>query len=180
MSLLDPVILKKIEQQEQQMGSSLEYMKHILRVAPGAFMKFMRFMPLAAYRKELPPEAYTVARLVATQSEDCGTCVQIVVNIARQSGVAAGIIRAVVHHQPEQLSEELQDVYHFARAVAQAESTEMPPDEIDALREKLRRRWGEAALVELALAVATAKVFPTTKRVLGYAKSCSLVQIEME
>jgi len=49
----------------------------------------------------------------------------------------------------------------------------------DVLREKIRQHFGEAGLVELALAITSCRVFPTTKRALGYAKRCSLVQIDV-
>jgi alkylhydroperoxidase family enzyme len=180
MSLLDPIVARQIEKQEQRLGASMEYVKHIAHVAPSAFLKFMRFMPLAAHRKRLPVEAFAVAKIIATQSEDCGTCVQIAVNMARQDNVSVEIIRATVQNRPQDLPVTLQDIYHFAQATAQTSSSESTPDEVNQLRERLRGQWGEEALVEIALAIASAKVFPTTKRVLGYAQSCSLVQIEMK
>jgi hypothetical protein len=42
------------------------------------------------------------------------------------------------------------------------------------LRERIRARHGDEGLVELALAIAAARVIPTTKRALGYATSCSV------
>jgi hypothetical protein len=45
------------------------------------------------------------------------------------------------------------------------------------LRESLRARLGEEALIELSFAIAAARVFPTVKRGLGYATSCALVEL---
>ena len=39
---------------------------------------------------------------------------------------------------------------------------------------------GLPALRPLALAIATARVFPVTKRALGYAAGCALVNVEVE
>lgn len=47
----------------------------------------------------------------------------------------------------------------------------------DTLREKLRARYGNRALIELSFAIASARIPPTVKRVLGYAKSCRMVEI---
>lgn len=44
---------------------------------------------------------------------------------------------------------------------------------------RLRERYGEEGLVELALAIASARVFPVTKRALGYALSCSKVEVRV-
>ena len=74
---------------------------------------------------------------------------------------------------PDALPEDLADVYHFTAAVVRATGDE------ESLRQRIRYRYGEDGLVELALAIASARVFPITKRALGYAKSCALVQVEV-
>ena len=47
------------------------------------------------------------------------------------------------------------------------------------LSEELAQELGRAALVDLALAIASVRVFPTLKRGLGYAQSCSQVTVEV-
>ena len=39
--------------------------------------------------------------------------------------------------------------------------------------------YGDRGLVELALAIASCRVFPITKRALGYGTSCAAVTIEL-
>ncbi|MGH9900733.1 MAG: hypothetical protein ACRD68_02730, partial [Pyrinomonadaceae bacterium] len=131
------------------------------------------FTPLASHRRRLPAAAYRVARIVATRDEDCGTCVQIEVNLARKDGVPVEIIRAVLKGCPDDLPPELGDVYRFATAVVEASGEE------EELRQRVRGRYGEEGLVELALGIAAARVFPVTKRALGYAKSCALVDVRV-
>lgn len=157
---------------ERRWGVSLEYLRHMQRTSPGGLYRFLAMMPVAGYRRRLSAEAAEVARIVATRYQDCGTCVQIAVAQAREDRVDSRLIRAAVDGTPEQLPELLADVYHYAVAVAERQ------DEPE-LREKLRRQLGEAALVELALAVATTQVFPTIKRALGYATSCARVKVEV-
>jgi alkylhydroperoxidase family enzyme len=158
---------------EREVGGSADYLRHILRVSFGAFRAFMKFGALARYRRALPPEPCYVAQLVATRDEDCGACVQIVVNLARKHGVAPEILRAALADRPDDLPPDLADVYRFAAAVVAASWDEGP------LRERLRARYGEAGLVELALAIASCRVFPVTKRALGYATSCSRVEVSV-
>ena len=167
------LILKRLDAEERVLGESLDYLRHVVRTSLRSFLKFALFMPLAQHRRRLPAAPYRVARIVATQHEDCGTCVQIGVNLARKDGVPPEILRAVLARRPEELPDELANVYYFARAVVAAGGEE------GELRRRIRARWGEEGLVELALAIAAARVFPTTKRALGYATSCALVKVEV-
>jgi len=167
------LISKQLDKQERSVGESMDYVRHILRSSLAAFFKFALFTPLAQHRRKLPPSPYRVARLVATQDEDCGTCVQIEVNLARKDGVPANVIRAVLNKHPEDLTPELADVYTFAKTVVEVSG------EQEELRQRIRERYGEEGLVELALGMATARVFPVTKRALGFATSCALVEIKV-
>jgi hypothetical protein len=85
-------------------------------------------------------------------------------------GAAAG---AVLDSNPDALPEELRDAYRFAEAVVTANGEE------DALRERIRLRYGDEGLIEMALAIATCRVFPIIKRTLGYAVSCSAVTVRV-
>lgn len=127
---------------------------------------------LASHRRKLPLDAFHVARLAATQVEDCGTCVQIVVNMARKEDVGADLLKAALAGNEAALPAPLGDVLRYARQVAQGQ------DDAE-LRDRLRASYGEAGLVELALAIATARVFPSVKRAMGHAVSCSLVRVEV-
>ncbi|MCP5117731.1 MAG: hypothetical protein GY953_43470 [bacterium] len=114
-----------------------------------------------------------MASIVASRDEDCGTCVQMGVNAAKKSGVSRELLGAVLARRPEDLPTNLADIYRFAEGVVQT------TPEADVYRERVRSAYGEVVLVELALAMASARVFPVTKRALGYAKSCALVEVEV-
>ena len=167
------LILKRLDKEERSLGESVDYVRHIVRTSLPAFFKFALFTPLAQHRRKLPPTPYRIARIVATQDEDCGTCVQIEVNLARKEGVPADVIRAVLNHRPEDLTSELADVYRFAQAVVEASGAE------EGFRQRIRAKYGEEGLVEMALGIAAARVFPVTKRALGYATSCALVEVRV-
>ena len=167
------LILKQLDKEERSLGESVDYVRHILRASLPAFFKLALFTPLAQHRRKLPPGPYHVARIVATLDEDCGTCVQIEVNLALKDGVPAEVIRAVLQGRPEDLPTALADVYRFAKAVVEASGGE------DELRPRILEWYGEEGLVEMALGVASARVFPVTKRALGYAKSCALVKVRV-
>ena len=114
----------------------------------------------------------TLENGVAARDADCGTCVQIEVNLARKAGMPVDLLKSVVAERPDDLPLDLAEVYRFAQAVVEARDDED-------LRQKMRDRYGEEGLVELALAMAACRVFPIVKRTLGYAKSCSAVEVRV-
>jgi alkylhydroperoxidase family enzyme len=167
------LINRRLNAAERDLGAPVDYLRHIARVSLRAFFKFVKIMPLAQYRRKLPAPLYHAARLVATQHEDCGTCVQIEVNLAKKAGVSPALLQAVLEEDLTALPEEVADACRFAKAVVTATGEE------GELRERIRQRHGEEALVELALAIAVCRVFPTTKRALGYATSCARVPVQV-
>ena len=58
-------------------------------------------------------------------------------------GVGSAILRAVIDREPDRLPESAADAYRFAEAVVTHSS------ETDRLRDLLRERYGEAALVAI-------------------------------
>jgi alkylhydroperoxidase family enzyme len=165
---------RRISAAEKALGASMEYLRHILRVSLGEFVRFWRFGRLADRRRTLPPAPFYVARLVAVLHEDCGDCVQIEAALARRDGVPASVLKAVVGLRPSDLPEELADVYLFTECVTQNAG------DAETLRAKVRRRYGEEGLVEIAQAIAFARVSPVVKRSLGYASACEVKSISIE
>lgn len=172
-AMLRWLINKRLATEETKLGVSLDYARYILRASLRAFLKFTKIIALAEYRRAMPKEPFYAARIVAARHDDCGECVQIAVNQARKAGIDASLLQAVLADRWDQLPAEIADACRFAAAVLSASGEE------DELRERIRQRHGEEALVELALAIAVGRVFPATKRALGYAKSCSRVSIQV-
>lgn len=165
---------RKLDAEEKQLGESVDYLRHVVDVSPGAFLRFASILPFANSRKVLPKDAWFVAQTVAVQHEDCGTCLQITVNLARQAGVAPALLRAALAGDHRAMPAELVDVLRFTQSVVTASGDD------DELRESLRRRYGDRGLIELAYAIASGRIPPTVKRALGYAKSCSVVPVRVE
>jgi alkylhydroperoxidase family enzyme len=166
------LILARITAAEKEFGVSLEYCRFIAGVSLRAFFKFAKFLAVDEYRRALPPVPCHVARIVAVKDADCGTCLQIAVNQARKAGVPVEILRAVLDGKLDGLPQDASDAYHFAEAVVTASGEE------DALRERIRLKYGDEGLIEMAMAIASSRTFPIIKRALGYAVSCSAVTIQ--
>jgi alkylhydroperoxidase family enzyme len=171
--MLRRFILSRIAAVEKQWGVSLEYCRFVVRTSLRATFKFAKFLAVDEYRRVLPTGPFYVGRIVAVRDVDCGSCVQIAVNQARKAGVPAEVLRAALDGNLDDLPEELRESYRFAEAVVTANGEE------DALRERLRLRYGDEGLIEMALAIAVCRTFPTIKRALGYAVSCSEVTVRV-
>jgi len=171
--MLRRLILGRIAAAEKDLGVSLDYCRHIIRTSLRASFKFAKFLAVDEYHRVLPAGPCYVARIVAVRDEDCGTCVQIAVNQARKAGLPADQLQAVLDGRVDELPEELREAYYFADAVVSRSG------EADQWRERIRQRYGDEGLIEMALAIASCRVFPITKRALGYAVSCSEVAIRV-
>lgn len=157
---------KRLRAMEYEQGIPLAYLRQVLRVSPPHFLRLMKMMPLARFRRALPAEAYHLARIVTASHEDCGTCLPMEVRLAKQAGVSAAVLHSVLDENPCSLSPELAEVYFFAEAVATGNGAE------DEWREAILRRYGEVGLIELSLAITVCRVFPTVLHAMGYAAPC--------
>jgi alkylhydroperoxidase family enzyme len=171
--MLSFLVRWKIRSAEKKLGEPLDYLREMFARSPGAFWQFAKVAKASGYRNKLPVGAFHVARLVAVRIQDCGPCVQTVVNLAKEDGVEPAILKSALAGDFDALPESLRDVARFAEAVTGATGEE------NTFRDRLRAVFGEEAMVELALAIALCQTFPILKRGLGHAKSCSLVKVEV-
>ncbi len=149
----------------------VSYMDHMLRLSPAAFFKFAGVTRLAQHRAAAPVEAVYAAKLVGALAEDCGPCVQLVVDMARETGMAEGQIEAVLTRRTEAMAWDVALGFHFADAVVRR------APEAEGAREAVRRRWGGAGVIDLVLAVQIGRVFPMVKAGLGFAETCQQVSL---
>lgn len=162
-------IKRKLAGEEKKLGASLDYVRHILDTSRGAFFAFARCLHLAEYRKAAPADAVAVAGIAATRDRDCGECVQIAINQAKKAGVPNSILHAAVTGDNETLPSDLKAVHELTRAVIEGDDAKA-----NIHRDEVRGHYGERALIEIAYATAMGQFFPTIKRTLGYAESCSV------
>ncbi len=98
--MLRTLISKKLDSEERRLGVPLDYLRHMLRVSLRSFWTFTRILPISEHRRALPAAPYSIARMVATRDADCGTCLQIEVNLALAAGVDRALLRAVLESHP--------------------------------------------------------------------------------
>ena len=172
--MIATLVERTISRQEHDFGQKMDYLRDIAGASLSAFFKFGMFVPMSRHRSAASPETSAVALIAAMQHEDCGPCLQITVDHALAEGVDPKIVKAALAGDREALPSPLGEVYRFAEAVASGSP------QATALSESLRERLGRTVLVDLALGIASARVFPTLKRALGHAKSCSVVRVTVD
>jgi len=163
--------LQEMESFSRHYRYDMDYLKEFLQASPEGFEKFANFRPLSYHREFLPLQTYWVSKLAAMQVADCGACLQLTVRMALEAGIDKPLVQACLQGG-SRLPEKLKDIFDFATAVASYRNIDpLLEERIDAQLDKRQR-------IELGVCVATASVYPTIKRAMGYTQSCSLVEIE--
>jgi len=149
------------------------YMKEMLLSNPKAFETFEAFLPMASFKDKVPIDVIFVVKLTSMKNEDCGKCLQLNVDMAIEAGVDKDIVKEVVFNEGKNLSNDLKEIYDFTLAVANKQSIEQ------SLYDKINKKYSKDILTEIALAIASTKVFPAVKRVLNDFYSCSVIQLKV-
>ena len=162
--------LKQLNDFEAHYDYDVGYLRELLEHSPEGFAKFNAFMPLARHREQLSLEEFWIAKLASMQVEDCGACLQLNIRMALEEGVDKALVAAAIHGG-KQLPANLKAIYQFSRAIAANEAV----DEQQQLA--IEQQLDKGQRLELGLAIASTKIFPTLKRTLGEATSCRLMDI---
>lgn len=155
---------------ERDYGYDMRYGHEMLDASLPAFLRFSRITGLAQHREEAPLPAWYAAKLIATLHEDCGPCAQLVATMAERAGVDPGIVRGIASGDEQAMGPEAALACRYTTAVLAHDP------EADRLRAKIETLWGKRAVISLALAIASARVFPTVKYALGHGHACSRVR----
>ncbi len=168
-------LVRRVQREtERKLRVPADYLGRLGDTSFSGFLKFLMFLPVSQHRRETRSALLSAVRIVATQHEDCGPCVQIAVNVALDTRLDPAVIRSVLDRNHGEMPPDVSLVVRFADGVLSKDGSEDPA------REEIVSRFGATVLSELSLAIATARVFPTLKRGLGYAQSCSVVKVDLE
>lgn len=156
---------------ERQWQYDASYLHDLIDTDPRAAWAFQRATALGRYRRALPTDALAAAALTAVRMEDCGPCTQLGVAMAEQSGVDAAVLRAVLTGDVAVMPDHVALVWRFTRATLEHDAS------ADRYRDDIERRWGRQAVVSLAFAILTSRMYPTVKYALGHGKACTRVVV---
>ena len=170
--MLKWLIRRRLAAFERSLRYDVSYMREVLDADLGAFLKFARIAGMSSYRRDVPKDVWYAVKIVGAMAEDCGPCTQLVVTMALQDGVEPRTLAAVV--EKRDVPADVRLGVRFARAVlAHA------PD-ADGAREDIVGLWGPRALVSLAFALTSARMYPTLKYAMGHGKACQRVVVAGE
>lgn len=171
MNPLKSLIRWRIGAFEREYGYDTGYMRQVLDADVQALLKFNRIMGFVEYHRDVPLEAWYAAKLAGTLAEDCGPCTQLVADMAERAGVSLEALRSILCRDPARMPDGVALAFRFAQATLAHDFA------ADGLRAEIVHRWGERALVSLAFAVTSARIFPTLKYALGHGHSCVRVRV---
>lgn len=157
---------------EKEWDYDMTYAREMMDANFEAFRGFGEVVKLGSLQGTAPADAMYAAKLATTMAEDCGPCTQLIVKMAEREGVSAAALRAIVVGDLAAMSEHVALGYRFAQATLAHDL-----GELDRLRPEIEKRWGKSGVVELALAIAIARTYPTIKYAMGYGHTCQQVRV---
>ena len=156
---------------ERQWNYDASYVHEMIDADPRAAWMFQRAAALGTYRKDVPPAALAAAGIAAVRHEDCGPCTQLGVSMAERAGVDPKVLRAVLTEAPDEMPPDVALAWRFTRATLAHDSA------ADGYREEIVRRWGPRAVLSLAFAIVTARLYPTVKYAMGHGQACTRIVV---
>ena len=169
--MLKWLLRNRINAFERKLGYDMSYAREIVDADPMAMLAFFKATKLGTYCRDLPRDARWAAGLVAIVSEDCGPCTQLTVTMALAEGISPKLLSAVLSGDTAAMSEDVALVVRFCRATIDRSA------EADVAREQILAKWGPRALISLAFAITTARMYPTVKYAMGYGKECQRINV---
>ena len=172
--MLKRMLHRSIAKFEREFGYDATYLHEVTDISPAASIKFMLFQLMSNHRDGAPREAYCAAKIAAALSEDCGPCTQLVVDFALRARMDPKRITALLRGDLEQAGADAE--LGFRYGIAAAQNTLDAP----ALAAEVETRYGKRALVSMAFAVASSRVYPALKRGMGHGAACTKITVSRE
>jgi hypothetical protein len=91
--------------------------------------------------------------------------------MAERQGVRPEILRAILKDDVAAMSDDAALAWRFTKAVLAHDVA------ADDYRAVILERWGPRAVVSLAFAITTARIYPTVKYAMGHGKACTRVVV---
>jgi hypothetical protein len=156
---------------ERQWNYDASYLREMIDVSPQAAWRFFNAARLGNYRRDVPIEALVAARITAVRSEDCGPCTQLVTAMAERQGVRPETLRAILKDDVAAMPDDAALAWRFTKAILVHDAA------ADDYRAVICERWGPRAVVSLAFAITTARIYPTVKYAMGHGRACTRVVV---
>lgn len=168
------LVNKSLKSMSQRYEYDVRYMQDILQKDVSAFIKFMGFQIMASHNGNLPKEIAYAVRLTSIMWDDCGSCTQLIVDMALEANVDPDLLKAIISKDYDTLDNMTSLVVHYTEMVLSHH-----PD-ADTLRDDIKYLWGTQGLVAIGFCISTTRVYPALKYALGYGKACIKIRLADE
>lgn len=165
--------LKKLEGYRTVYNYDTSYMEEMLKESPDAYEIYDAFLPMAYFSKATSTEVIHLVRIVSMMNQDCGACSQLCIDFALEAGLSKEFVKEIVFNEGKALSPDLQLLFDFTKTI----STNQTVDPL--MYDKMNQIYTREMMMEIALAIASTRVFPAIKKTLNYFESCSMVRFKV-
>jgi hypothetical protein len=148
------------------------YVHELIDIDPRAAWMFQRATGLGKYRKDVPLDALFAAGITAVRSEDCGPCTTARRGDGRAVGRRSQGDSRRADETPVMMPPDVALAWRFTRATIDHDPA------ADQYRDEIIKRWGPRAVVTLAFAILTARMYPTVKYAMGHGKACTRIVVD--
>ena len=162
---------RRVSAFERQWNYDASYLREMIDASPRAAWRFLSAARLGNYCRDVPIEALVAAGITAVRSEDCGPCTQLATAMAERRGVSPEILRAILKDDVAAMPDDAALAWRFTKASLAHDPA------ADDYRAVILERWGPRAVVTLAFAITTARIYPTVKYAMGHGKACTRVVV---
>ena len=156
---------------ERKWQYDASYVHEMIAADPRAAWACQKAAGLGKYRRDVPLAALAAAAITAVRHEDCGPCTQLGVAMMEQAGVDPRVLRAILTEDPVHMPGEAALAWRFTRATLDHDPR------ADEYREEIVRLWGPRAVISLAFAILTSRMYPTVKYAMGHGQACTRVVV---
>lgn len=160
------LLKRQLRKFQSRYGYDTLYMRELVDTDEFGALKLALISPFTDERFSLPPAPYFAAKITAARRADCGSCLKLVITMAKEAGVELEAIEALLDGAAVALPDDMVLAERYARAVLDND-----PELLDIL-DACEQRWGKAGIAGLAAAVVSGQLYPTFKRGLGHGNSC--------
>ena len=150
-----------------------DYLAELADLDTGGAAKLAMVSPFTSHRFGLPAGPYFAAKAIAAKSADCGPCLDLVIAMAVEAGVARANLARVLTGRRDEAPADMELAARYADAVL-ANSADIA----DLLAE-CEAQWGRPGIAGLASALVSGLFYPMLKRGLGHGLACRPVLAEL-
>lgn len=144
----------------------MDYMIEMAEFYPAKAWYFNLATPLTRHFTAVPKELYFAVKIAASQLADCGTCTELVINVAISIGIDRQQLSYLVLGDLENMNGLTLLGYKYAMAVHQNSL-----DLLDII-DHIKIEYGKKGLWDVANAYNFGEFYPKLKRGLGIAVTC--------